>query len=63
MVQSLTVNLGTRSYPIHFGADVVSAVRTQIDALVAAGRKVVVVTDRNLARSQADAFIPVCGSG
>jgi len=61
MVQSLTVNLGTRSYPIHFGADVASAVRTQIDALVAAGRKVVVVTDRNLARSQADALQAMFG--
>ncbi|MET0263580.1 MAG: 3-dehydroquinate synthase [Rariglobus sp.] len=52
MVESLTVNLGERSYPIHFGADVASAVRAEVDALVAAGRKVAVVTDRNLANSQ-----------
>jgi 3-dehydroquinate synthase len=62
MVESLTVNLGDRSYPIHFGKDVAAAVRTQIDALAAAGRKVVVVTDRNLARSQADALHAMFGA-
>ena len=61
MVESLTVNLGDRSYPIHFGQDVAAAVRAQIDALAAAGRKVVVVTDRNLARSQADALQAMFG--
>ncbi len=61
MVESLTVNLGERSYPIHFGKDVADAVRAQIDALTAAGRKVVVVTDRNLARSQADALQAMFG--
>jgi 3-dehydroquinate synthase len=62
MVESLTVNLGERSYPIHFGKDVAAAVRTQIDALAAAGRKIVVVTDRNLARSQADALHAMFGA-
>jgi 3-dehydroquinate synthase len=62
MVESLTVNLSDRSYPIHFGKDVAAAVRTQIDALVAAGRKIVVVTDRNLARSQADALHAMFGA-
>ena len=56
MVESLTVNLGERSYPIRFGANVAPAVRAEVDALVAAGRKVAVVTDRNLARSQRDAL-------
>ena len=56
MVESLTVNLGERSYPIRFGANVAPAVRTEVDALVAAGGKVAVVTDRNLARSQRDAL-------
>ena len=62
MVESLTVNLGDRSYPIHFSKDVTAAVSTQIDALSAAGRKVVVVTDRNLARSQADALHAMFGA-
>lgn len=61
MVQSLTVKLGERSYPIHFGADVASAVRAEVDALVAAGRKVAVVTDRNLASNQGAALSAMFG--
>jgi 3-dehydroquinate synthase len=61
MVQSLTVNLGERSYPIHFGADVAPAVRAEVNALVAAGRKVAIVTDRNLARTQRDALHAMFG--
>lgn len=48
MVDSLTVNLGERSYPIHFGADLSARVVRDIQAIVAAGRKVAVVTDRHL---------------
>lgn len=61
MVESLTVNLGERSYPIHFGANVAPLVRSEVAALVAAGRKVVVITDRNLARAQADALHAMFG--
>ena len=61
MVENLTVHLGERSYPIHFGTDVGPAVRAEIDALLAAGRKVVVVTDRNLARSQPEALHAMFG--
>lgn len=61
MVESLTVHLGERSYPIHFGANVAPAVRAEVDALVAAGRKVAVVTDRNLARTQRDALHAMFG--
>lgn len=61
MVQSLTVNLGARSYPIRFGADVAGEVRSEIDALVAAGKKVAIVTDRNLARAQRDALHAMFG--
>ena len=61
MVQSLTVKLGERSYPIHFGAEVASAVRAEVDALVAAGRKVAVVTDRNLASNQGAALSAMFG--
>ncbi|HEY9249851.1 MAG TPA: 3-dehydroquinate synthase family protein, partial [Rariglobus sp.] len=52
MVESLHVRLGERSYPIHFGADVAPAVRAEVDALIRAGRKVAIVTDRNLASNQ-----------
>lgn len=61
MIENLTVNLGERSYPIRFAADVAPAVRAEVDALVAAGRKVAVVTDRNLARAQRDALHAMFG--
>jgi 3-dehydroquinate synthase len=61
MVESLTVHLGDRSYPIQFGANVAPAVRAEVDALVAAGRKVAIVTDRNLARTQRDALHAMFG--
>ncbi len=61
MSETLTVNLAERSYPIHFHADIAPVVRPEVDALVAAGRKVVIVTDRNLARSQRDAVYAMFG--
>lgn len=53
MIDSLTVNLGERSYPIHFGADLTPQLRAEVARLTAEGRKVAVVTDANLARAQA----------
>jgi 3-dehydroquinate synthase len=61
MLESLTVNLGDRSYPIHFGVNAAPAVRSEVDALIAAGRKVAVVTDRNLAGTQRDALHAMFG--
>lgn len=61
MVESLTVNLGERSYPIFFGVEVASAVRVKVDALVAEGRKVMVVTDRNVAHLQLDTLRDMFG--
>jgi 3-dehydroquinate synthase len=61
MLESLTVNLGERSYPIHFGVNAAPVVRAEVDALIAAGRKVAVVTDRNLARNQRDALHAMFG--
>jgi 3-dehydroquinate synthase len=61
MSETLTVNLAERSYPIHFDADVAPIVRTEVGALVAAGRKIAIVTDRNLARSQRDALHAMFG--
>ncbi|MFH1498624.1 MAG: 3-dehydroquinate synthase [Verrucomicrobiota bacterium] len=58
---SLTVALAERSYPIHFAADASGAIRSEIDALRAAGRKVAVVTDRNLAATQASALAMLAG--
>ncbi len=61
MVENLTVNLGERSYPIHFGRDVTSAVRAQVDILTAEGRKLVFVTDQNFARCQTEALRTMTG--
>lgn len=62
MVETLTVNLGERSYPIRFGSDVTAEVRTAVDALVAAGRKVAVLTDSNLAKAQPGALKAMFGA-
>ena len=48
MGDTLTVNLGERSYPIRFGADLGADVRAEIARLEAAGRKVAVLTDRHV---------------
>ena len=61
MVKTLTVNLSERSYPISFGVDLSKQVRATINELTHAGRKVVVVTDRHLARKQADALYAMLG--
>lgn len=54
MVENLTVPLGERSYPISFGATLVDELRAVVGALQSAGRKVVVLTDANVASSQHD---------
>jgi 3-dehydroquinate synthase len=55
MVESLTVHLGERSYPIRFGTDLIADVRAEIAGLNQAGRKVAVLTDANVAQAQAQA--------
>ena len=61
MLKNLVVNLSERSYPIVFGADVTGAVKAKVSELRQAGRKVVVVTDRHLARKQVDALHAMLG--
>lgn len=56
MVETLNVNLGARSYPIRFGADLSADVRSEVTRLAAAGRKCAVLTDTNFARAQAKAL-------
>ncbi len=56
MVDGLTVSLGARSYPIHFGADLSGKVADAVATLDAQGRRVVVVTDDNVARTQGPAL-------
>jgi 3-dehydroquinate synthase len=52
----LTVNLGERSYPIVFGSDLAGEVRAAVEALAAAGRRIAVLTDRNVAALQGGAL-------
>jgi 3-dehydroquinate synthase len=61
MAETLIVNLSERSYPILFGEDLRREVRAKVDELVKAGRKVVALTDRHLARKQADALHAMLG--
>lgn len=55
MTESLTVNLGERSYPLQFGRDLTGEVRRHLNTLRADGRKAVVITDRRLVEAQAAA--------
>jgi len=61
MAESLTVNLGERSYAIRLGADVSAEVRGEVARLAAAGRKVAVLTDANVARAQGAALTGMFG--
>lgn len=61
MVECLRVNLGERSYSLHFGRDLAAAVRAEVDALLKSGRKVVVLTDRNVATQQKAAVTAMVG--
>jgi 3-dehydroquinate synthase len=48
MTETLTVQLGERSYPIRLGANLRAEVRAQWDDLRRAGRKVAALTDANI---------------
>lgn len=56
MADNLRVNLGDRSYDIVFGVDVREAVHAQVEMLRGSGRKVAVLTDTNLQRTQSSAL-------
>jgi len=57
----LTVVLGERSYPIHFGGDLAHDVRAKVAELAAVGRKIAVLTDQNLVKAQAPALEAMFG--
>jgi 3-dehydroquinate synthase len=56
MADSLLVNLGERSYSIRFESDVAEAVGAEVKSRLASGRKVAVLTDRNLSEKQRPLF-------
>lgn len=53
MVESLTVNLGERSYPIHFGRDLAAGLAAEAAAWRRAGTRFAVLTDARVASHQA----------
>jgi len=61
MVETLTVSLGERSYPIRFGTDLTAEVRAEVARFTAEGRKAAVLTDTNFARAQAGALRAMFG--
>ena len=50
-MEALGINLSERSYLIHFGSDLTAVISAEIAKLVTAGRKVVVLTDENIAHA------------
>ncbi len=62
MAARLTVNLGDRSYPIFFGADLVAEVGVLVSGFAEAGRKAAVITDKNLADRQGEALRAMFGA-
>jgi len=61
MVDHITVKLGERSYPIHFGYSLRAWVRAEVDRVQAEGRKLAVVTDRHVLESQVHALDSMLG--
>lgn len=61
MLESLTVRLGKRSYPIHFGVDLTRKVAEEAGALAAAGRRVAVLTDEHVVAAQAAPLVAMFG--
>lgn len=52
MTNDLVVDLGEKSYPIHFPADTAAAIREMLAANAAAGRHNILLTDDGVARAQ-----------
>jgi 3-dehydroquinate synthase len=60
MADTLTVNLGERSYPIQFGTDLSQEVAARMERIIATGRKLVALTDSNLFGQQREAVRTMC---
>ena len=58
---SLIVSLAERSYPIYVGATAAPALRTEVERLRASGRRVLVVVDDAVARTQSKALDALFG--
>ncbi|MBP6507285.1 MAG: 3-dehydroquinate synthase [Opitutaceae bacterium] len=61
MAGSLTVNLSERSYTILLGASLITEIHAAVGELRAAGRRVVVLTDKTVAEQQSGALAAMFG--
>lgn len=61
MDNSLRVNLGERSYSLHFGGGLVAEVGNELAGLKTGGRKAALVTDANFAENQPRALAEIAG--
>ena len=61
MVETLTVHLGERSYDIRFGADLRLEIAVRVAEVGAAGRRLAVLTDANVAARQAETLRGIFG--
>lgn len=62
MADALKVDLGERGYVIRFAKSLVAEVRDEVNRLTAAGRKLCVLTDGNVAIHQAEALAAMFGA-
>jgi 3-dehydroquinate synthase len=61
MIDTLTVQLGPRAYPIYFPDDLGASLGREVTAWRAQGRRVVVVSDVSVAAQQADVLRSIAG--
>jgi 3-dehydroquinate synthase len=61
MTETLSVNLGERAYSISIGSNLQGVVRAAVSDLAKSGRKVAVLTDRNVATRQGPALQAMLG--
>jgi len=62
MTSELAVNLGNKSYPIHFPSDTTAAIRDMLATQATAGRSSILLTDDGVARAQSGFLAQAFGS-
>lgn len=62
MISELAVELGTKSYPIHFPSDTIEAIRALLAANVNEGRTNILLTDDGVARAQSEFLAKAFGA-
>ncbi|HEY8995638.1 MAG TPA: 3-dehydroquinate synthase [Lacunisphaera sp.] len=62
MTSELAVELGEKSYPIHFPSDAAAAIRDLLSSFAAAGRTSILLTDDGVARAQSEFLAKAFGA-